>query len=124
MSRNDPDVTITKIYFPDDQQIQVHQSRIQRCPQSFPVGFYWYGNRKSKSGRPPKHVLHHLAALEANVNDSQVPRQQRLHQRIIRYHRQRVETITMNLLQQTEDLRLLIQDKKLFKSNKLHVPTT
>ena len=45
-SRNDPDVTMTKIYFPEDQQILVHQSRVQVCPELFPQGFYWYGSKR------------------------------------------------------------------------------
>ena len=69
VSRNDPDVTVTKIYFPEDQQIQVHQSRIQHCQPSIPAGFYWYGSKKSKPNRPLKHVLNHLAALEADLSN-------------------------------------------------------
>ena len=61
---------MTKIYFPEDQQIQVHQSRIQHCPPSLPVGFYWYGNKRTRPGRPPKHVLNHLAAIQADMHKS------------------------------------------------------
>ena len=70
VSLSDPDVVVTKIYFPEDQQIQVHQSRIQHCPPSFPVGFYWYGNKRTRPGRPPKHVLNHLAAIQADMHKS------------------------------------------------------
>jgi len=35
----------------------------------FTIGSSWYGSKKSKSGRPPKHVLNHLAALEADLNN-------------------------------------------------------
>ena len=66
-SRDDPDVMVTKIYFPDDPPIQVHQTRIQRCPMSFPPGFYWYGAKRSKPGRPPKQVLKQLANMEAEI---------------------------------------------------------
>ena len=34
-------MTVKKIYFPDDPSIQIHQSRVQRCPKMFPQGFYW-----------------------------------------------------------------------------------
>ena len=53
---NDPDITVTKVYFPQDATIQVHQSRVKSCPPNFPSGFYWYGGRRLKHGRPPKWV--------------------------------------------------------------------
>ena len=53
---NDPDITVTKVYFPQDATIQVHQSRVKSCPPNFPSGFYWYGGRRLKRGRPPKWV--------------------------------------------------------------------
>ena len=62
-SRDDPDITATKIYFPDDPSIQVHQTRVQHCPPSLPSGFYWYGAKRSKPGRPPKKLLKHLVPL-------------------------------------------------------------
>ena len=40
ISRNDPDVTAVKIFFPSDPPVQVHQSRVNRCPPSFPNDFY------------------------------------------------------------------------------------
>ena len=67
ISLDDPDVTISKIYFPDDPLIQIHQSRVQKCPLSLPSGFYWYGAKRSKPGRPPKQVLKQLAAIEAEI---------------------------------------------------------
>ena len=39
------------MYFPQDGGIQVHQTRIQHCPD-IPVGFYWYGGKRSGPGRP------------------------------------------------------------------------
>ena len=51
ISRDDPDITVTKNYFPDDPSIQIYQSRVQHCP-SFPTEFYWYGTKRSKPGRP------------------------------------------------------------------------
>ena len=53
---DDPDVTVSKVYFVEDGQIQVHQSRVKACPPHFPHGFYWYGCRRRKPGRPPKWV--------------------------------------------------------------------
>ena len=62
-SQDNPDITATKIYFPDDPSIQVHQTRVQHCPPSLPSGFYWYGAKRSKPGRPPKKLLKHLVPL-------------------------------------------------------------
>ena len=46
----DPDVTITKVYFPQESAIQVHQSRVCLCPPAFPAGYYWYGNKRKGPG--------------------------------------------------------------------------
>ena len=56
ISHNDPDLTIQKVYFPDDGLIQIHQSRVTRCPLNFPAGYYWYGNKRRGPGHPPKWV--------------------------------------------------------------------
>ena len=56
IDRQDPDVTVVKIYAPQDGQIQVHQTRVAPCPPQLPAGFYWYGTRRSSPGRPPKWV--------------------------------------------------------------------
>jgi len=53
ISRDDPDITAVKIFFPNEPSIQVHQSRVNKCPPSLPNNFYWYGGKCSKSGRPP-----------------------------------------------------------------------
>ena len=55
VSRDDPNVTVIKMYFPEDLQIQVHQSRVQMCPDSFPTGLYWYG--KAIADNPVSQVL-------------------------------------------------------------------
>ena len=36
ISRDDPDITATKIFFPGDPSIQVQQSRVCKCLPSFP----------------------------------------------------------------------------------------
>ena len=53
IDKHNPDITVVKVYAPQDGQIQVHQSR---CPPELPAGFYWYGSRRSSPGRPPKWV--------------------------------------------------------------------
>ena len=56
VSSSETGVTAVKVYRLDESTIQVHQSRVCRCPEAFPAGFYWYGPRRSKPGRPPKWV--------------------------------------------------------------------
>ena len=68
ISKNDTDVTVMKIYFPDDPQIQVHLSRVQPCPPSFPRSFYWYGGKRTGPGRPPKWIKNRLKQIEVTLN--------------------------------------------------------
>ena len=70
ISRDDPDVIVKKIYFPDDPQIQIHQSRVQMYPELFPQGFYWYGKRRHGPGRPSKKVQKNLTEINANLEQS------------------------------------------------------
>ena len=56
VSRNDPDLTVTKVYYPQEGSIQIHQERVCFCPPEFPAGYFWYGKRRHVVGRPPKWV--------------------------------------------------------------------
>jgi hypothetical protein len=56
LSTAGPDVTAQKVYFPEDGQIQIHQSRVSDCPPGFPAGYYWYGENQKGLGRPPRWV--------------------------------------------------------------------
>ena len=67
ISCNDPDVTAVKIFFPTDPPIQVHQSRVNKCPPSFPSDFYWYGGKKSKPGRPTKRIQKQREAIDTEL---------------------------------------------------------
>ena len=58
--QNNPDVTIVKVYRPQDGAIQVHKTRVIPCPAAFPAGYYWYGDRRSSPGRAPRWVDHLL----------------------------------------------------------------
>lgn len=42
----DPDVTCVKVYFPQEGELQIHQSRVCTCPREFPAGYYWHGGRR------------------------------------------------------------------------------
>ena len=54
IQRNDPDITAVKVYFPNETQIQVHQTRVCFAPTQLPPGFYWYGGSRRSPGRVPK----------------------------------------------------------------------
>ena len=69
-SCDNPDITAVKIFFPTDPSIQVHQSRVIKCPPTFPTDFYWYGGRRSKPGRPPKQVQRQLEEIDVEVERS------------------------------------------------------
>ena len=57
ISQKYPNIVASKIYFPDDPPIKIHQSRVQLCPTTFPTNFYCYGNKKAKPGRPSKKTI-------------------------------------------------------------------
>ena len=73
IDKHDPDITVVKVYTPQDGQIQVHQSRVVRCPPELPAGFYWYGSRRSSPGRPPKWVDKLLQGTTSTTADSPEP---------------------------------------------------
>ena len=54
LSRNDPDLTIAKVYYPQEGAIQIYQEPVCFCPVEFPPGFFWYGKRRHAVGRPHK----------------------------------------------------------------------
>ena len=49
-------VTAVKVYGVDQKPIHVHLSRVSKCPPNFPAGYHWYGDRRSRPGRPPKGI--------------------------------------------------------------------
>ena len=57
------DVSVSKVYYPYNGGIQVHQSCIKLCPPNFPAGFYWYGGKRRGPGRPPKWVEQFLLII-------------------------------------------------------------
>ena len=71
VARDDPDVTVKKIYFPDDPQIQIHLSRVQPHPSSFPQGFFWYGRKRSGPGRLPKWIKKRLEYITNSLKETE-----------------------------------------------------
>lgn len=56
---------------------KVHQSRVSRCPEAFPAGFYWYGNGCAGPGRPLRWIEEFLWNSDGTTDDSnlQEPRE-------------------------------------------------
>ena len=73
VSVNDTDLTAKKVYFPNETQIQVHQTRVKPCPGGFLAGYYWYGSKRKGPGRPPKWVKRALAGDQASPHLSVQP---------------------------------------------------
>jgi len=48
-----PNVTVVKVYKPQEGQIYVHQTT---CPKEFPAGYYWYGHNSKSTDRVPEWV--------------------------------------------------------------------
>eukprot|EP00731_Ephydatia_muelleri_P015595 Em0009g19a len=48
-SCDSPDVVASKVYFPEEGTIQVHQTRSTPCYPGFPNGFYWYGKKQTRA---------------------------------------------------------------------------
>ena len=51
----EPDLTVTKQFFPEEGIIQIHQLHVCPCRQ-LPVGFYWYGGTRHSAGGVPRWV--------------------------------------------------------------------
>ena len=56
VDRRDPYITVVKVYSLQVEQIQVHQNHVAPCSPELPSGFFWYGTRRARPGRPPKWV--------------------------------------------------------------------
>ena len=56
VAKDETNITATRVYFPDEKSIKIHQSRVQMCPFNFPERYYWYGKKRTSPGRSPKWV--------------------------------------------------------------------
>ena len=65
-------VLIVKVYYPQDKQITVHQSRVKYCPAAFPAGFYWYGGRQKGLGNVPQWVQNLLSDANGSPDNNSV----------------------------------------------------
>ena len=76
---SDTGVTAVKVYFPEQDPILVNQSRVSHCPEGFPPGWFWYGDRRSGPERPPRWIEQVLRAPRpetATQSDGCVGRQE------------------------------------------------
>ena len=77
VSREDPDVSVVKVYCPLEKPVRIHLSRVTPCPSELPPGYYWYGAKRCSPGRPPKWVQKLLAEgparCEANADVNEDP---------------------------------------------------
>ena len=73
---NEPDATLVKVYFPEEEPIQVHLYRVCPHPPLLPAGFYWYGGNHRCPGKVPQWVDRLLqdspldSVSEENVQDT------------------------------------------------------
>ena len=44
------------LYTSKSDPIRVYLHRVSKCPPNFPAGYYWYGDSRNGSGRPPKWI--------------------------------------------------------------------
>ena len=51
VSHSDTGVVASKVYFPEEECINVHLTCTLLCPVGFPNGFYWYRRRQSSNSR-------------------------------------------------------------------------
>ena len=61
---DDTGVSAVKVYFPREDAVKVHQTRVKPCPDGLLAGYYWYGNKRKGPGRPPKWVEKILSATD------------------------------------------------------------
>lgn len=53
-------------------QIRVHLQRVTTCLPAFPAGCYWYGDRRSRPGRPPKWIDNYVRADRSEEGNDQL----------------------------------------------------
>ena len=76
VSRDDPDLTVAKVYFPEEDTIQIHQSRVCICPTGFPPGYYWYGSKCHSSATLPRWIhrfMEEMSKDSQTASDADMP---------------------------------------------------
>ena len=71
IGKQDPNLTVRKVYFPEDPELTIHQLRVCPSPSMLPAGFYWYGAKRRSQGRTPtwlQRMLNATAATDQHSN--------------------------------------------------------
>ena len=61
----DPNLTVSKLYFPEDATLQVHQLRVCPSPAMLPAGFYWYGAKCQSPRCTPNNWLRQMLTVSS-----------------------------------------------------------
>ena len=71
IGKQDPNLTVRKVYCLEDPEFTVHQLRVCPSPSMLPAGFYWYGAKRRSQGRTPtllQRMLNATAATDQHLN--------------------------------------------------------
>ena len=68
-------MSAVKVYFPREDTVKVHQTRVKPCPDGPLAGYYWYGSKRKGPGHPPKWVEKVLSDMdkEAEIKHCEEP---------------------------------------------------
>ena len=72
ISQDDPDLTVSKVYQPQDGTIQIHQSWVMPWQKDIVSGYFWYGHKKHSPGRHPKWLDQLTRADEGDHGDEEI----------------------------------------------------
>ena len=61
VAQQGPNLRVSKVYFPEDLPILVHELRVFPSPDQLPAGFFWYGARRRSPGHVPNWLQRMLA---------------------------------------------------------------
>ena len=69
MSLEGPDAIVSNMYYPQDDALRIHLSRVKPSPP-LPIGSFWYGAERSSNGRVPRW----MTSLERSLEDKPASR--------------------------------------------------
>ena len=65
------DLGVSKVYFPEDATLLVHQLRVCPSPAMLPAGFYWYGAKRCSTGCTPNWLRSSASSDQTAPSDDQ-----------------------------------------------------
>ena len=62
-------MSAVKVYFPREDAVKVHQTRVKPCPDGLLAGYYWYGSKRDVSftGVLYEHPFSHLILVQVKL---------------------------------------------------------